>query len=159
MEMTQSKIFNLSLAVLFVTLPIIVSCADNPDLPNRVGMTSGGTKRSSNAKVPKITKVEGSKLVLLDLSAIKKSVKPNQYAVSVSFSPPPMSRHIELTACSTETKECVSESTPFTRIDLVGLPSGTLEITARACVELDYSADGVECGPSRSIRHNNPKLD
>lgn len=142
---------------LFIITIFIISCAEDkqPGIPSSMAGMSGNVKRAPY--IPVVTKVNGDELYLNGLSAVKKQLESG-YAVSVSYSPPPFARWVEIDVCSVESGTCIKEKSAFSREDLIGLPKGQLDITARACVEKEYSKDGVECGPTSNIRFANPEV-
>jgi hypothetical protein len=131
---------------------LLVGCEG--DMPKGVGvqMSSGGF---ADARVPTIPKASFEQLTLMDLSAVKSTAGDGKRKVSISYSPPPLVRFVKLNICSAETGECFEHSEMFNRANLSGLPSGKLQITARACVESKYSKDGKPCGPSQTISFEN----
>lgn len=134
--------------MLSIFIVFVLSSCNDKAIPN-LQFSDGG------ALGQRIEKAKGGDLYVTDLSTIKKLVKldPRQDAVSVTYNTHPLARYVEFKVCSENSNKCISEKTAFLRHDFLGLPSGKLEIAARACVEKKYSLDGIKCGPWASVIH------
>jgi hypothetical protein len=139
----------------FILFAFATGC--DSDIPDEKKSLLTKMASSNDGTAPDIPKVESKMLLLSDLSAVKTELAEGSYGVSIDASPPALARFIELKICSAESLECVNHSTPFNRLTLHDLPTGKLEITARACIEKKFSLDGGTCGASTTIMFENPE--
>lgn len=148
--------------ILFLLFPaFLFSC--NEDTTNPTTFSQAGPSQKitepSQIELPKVEPVDVRSLQLTNLSAVKKQIGPKEYAVSIDFEPPRYARWVKIEICSAEKGKCYKYDTVFNRVSLAGLPSGKLDISARACVEARFTKEKREsCGDVNSVSFINPSV-